>query len=149
MAEVILLGILFSFLFYELTDLTPGGIVVPGLLALYVTHPSRIAYTLVVAVLTYLVMTLLGRYLLLFGKRRFAVTVLVSFVVHALLNLLFRAAFPSMAGTAFTLVSFTVAGIMAANMQKQGPLRTVAGAGLVTALTEAAVLLLSYCGVVL
>ena len=51
--NILILGIIISIIYYEITDISPGGIIVPGLLVMYITQPERILYTLVVALITY------------------------------------------------------------------------------------------------
>lgn len=43
--DVVALGVVVSILFSELTQLSPGGLVVPGYLALCLKTPERIVYT--------------------------------------------------------------------------------------------------------
>ena len=42
------IGIVLGFIFFELTGLAAGGIIVPGYLALFVHEPSRIIMTILV-----------------------------------------------------------------------------------------------------
>ena len=76
----IAVGIVVSMLWYERKNLSPGGVIVPGLVALYlVTNPLLVFYTLVVSFLTMLTVRALSKYVILFGRRRFSVVMLVSF----------------------------------------------------------------------
>ena len=43
--SILIIGILVSIIFYELTDISPGGIIVPGLLVMYFNSVERIIYT--------------------------------------------------------------------------------------------------------
>ncbi|RXG66319.1 poly-gamma-glutamate biosynthesis protein PgsC, partial [Candidatus Atribacteria bacterium 1244-E10-H5-B2] len=49
--QAIGIGIVVSFAFYEIVGLSPGGIVVPGYIALFLDQPIRILVTLLVALL--------------------------------------------------------------------------------------------------
>ena len=81
----IALGIVFSLAARELVGYSAAGLVVPGYLALYMGHPWRLAATFIAALLTWaLVRYGLSRLLILYGRRRLAVTVLCGFVVNAL-----------------------------------------------------------------
>ena len=81
----IALGIVFSLAARELVGYSAAGLVVPGYLALYMGHPGRLAATFIAALLTWaLVRYGLSRLLILYGRRRLAVTVLCGFVVNAL-----------------------------------------------------------------
>ena len=78
------LGIIVNLVFTEVFGLASGGLVVPGYLALYLNHPDRVAATLGVAVGTWAAVRFgLMRLAVLYGRRRFGVTVLTGFVMHA------------------------------------------------------------------
>lgn len=47
--QAIGIGIIIGFLFYEVVGLSPGGIVVPGYLALFIDQPGRIVLTIGIA----------------------------------------------------------------------------------------------------
>lgn len=66
--EIIVLGVLLSLLFAELTGVSPAGLVVAGYIALSLQTPLRIAYTLLIVLLTWGAFKLLSRYMLLFGR---------------------------------------------------------------------------------
>ena len=87
--EVVVAGILLAMLYFELTQFSPGGLVTPVYLALCLSTPARIVHTLVVVALTWAVMRLVGRVWIVYGKRYFAISVAVSFLLDALLGILF------------------------------------------------------------
>ena len=149
MSEILLLGIIVSIIFYELTDISPGGIIVPGLMVVYITQPMRIIYTLVVAVVAQLLVSLLSKKIIIFGKRRFVLHIIVSFLLHLVINLIFGLFAKDFTVVALSLVGYTVSGIIANNIHKQGAIRTVASTVIVTGFLELLILLLSLVGVVL
>ncbi len=51
--DIVVLGVVISVLFSELTQLSPAGLVVPGYIALNLKSPERIFYTLLIALLTW------------------------------------------------------------------------------------------------
>lgn len=78
------LGILVNLVFTEIFGLASGGLVVPGYLALYAREPTRVLATLGVAGLTWAAVRFgLMRVMILYGRRRFGVTVLTGFLLHA------------------------------------------------------------------
>ena len=149
MSEILLLGIIVSIIFYELTDISPGGIIVPGLMVVYITQPMRIIYTLVVAVVAQLLVSLLSKKIIIFGKRRFVLHIIVSFLLHLIINLIFGLFAKDFTVVALSLVGYTVSGIIANNIHKQGAIKTVASTVIVTGFLELLILLLSLVGVVL
>ena len=76
--ETLIIGFVLALLWAELADISPGGIIVPGYLALYFDRPLRLLATLAAALLTLAVYRLLSRHLILFGRRRFILMVLVG-----------------------------------------------------------------------
>ena len=111
--EIIVLGVLLSLLFAELTGVSPAGLVVAGYIALSLQTPLRLAYTLLIVLLTWGAFKLLSRYM----RRQFAVMILVSFALAQLLGLLL----PYDPG----IIGYLVPGIMANQFVRQGPLKTL------------------------
>ena len=81
------LGLTLSLIVSELFGVASAGLVVPGYLALYLDQPGRIAATFLVAFATWaLVQFGFSRLVVLYGRRRFGVTVLLGFLLNAALN---------------------------------------------------------------
>ena len=78
------LGIIIGFLFFEITGLTAGGVIVPGYIALFASEPVRILVTLALSLVAYSLVTLLARFTILFGRRRFLLMVLTGFTLRLL-----------------------------------------------------------------
>lgn len=111
----------------EVFGLPSGGLVVPGYLALFLSQPLRLAATLGVALVTWgLVRFLLARLVVLYGRRRFAVTVLTGFLVNALLG----RALALLPPTSLDLraVGYIVPGLLANEMLSGGVVPTAAAA---------------------
>jgi poly-gamma-glutamate biosynthesis protein PgsC/CapC len=64
-------GIFVGLLFYELTGLVPGGIIVPGYIALYAHQPLRILSTILTSLIALALGRLLLRFIIAYGRRRF------------------------------------------------------------------------------
>ncbi len=86
------IGITVNLVLTEVFGLASAGLVVPGYLALYLSQPSRLAATAVLALVTWaLVRFGLARLVVLYGRRRFGVTVLVEFLVNLIALRVLRA----------------------------------------------------------
>lgn len=117
--EIVLAGVAISLLFVELTGLSPAGLIVPGYLALCLQTLWRIVYTLAVAVAAWGIAKLLGNVMILYGRRRFAVMVLLSFAIDLAVTSLGLLAYdPGMIGV-------LVPGIMAQELERQGFLKSL------------------------
>jgi poly-gamma-glutamate biosynthesis protein PgsC/CapC len=131
--ETSFLGLMISLLFAGLTGLYPGGIIVPGYLALYSHYPLRIAGTLIVAILTLLCFKLASRYLILFGTRRFVFMILVAGIWTVLWFRCFPLILPS--SIEFRVIGWVVPGLIANSFEKQGIVVTTASMATATVAT--------------
>jgi gamma-polyglutamate biosynthesis protein CapC len=120
---VLVLGAVLSLLMTELLGLSPGGILVPGFMALYADSPLRLGATLLDAGVALILVRLLGRGAILFGRRRFAAFLLAGFLARVLSE----HALPALAPAAPSLaaVGWLVPGLLASDADRQGPLRTL------------------------
>jgi poly-gamma-glutamate biosynthesis protein PgsC/CapC len=113
------LGIAINLLFTELFGLVSGGLVVPGYLALHLGQPARVLATLLVSAITFASVRFgLMRLIILYGRRRFGVTILTGFLWHGL----YLAALGSVPGVSADLrvVGYIVPGLMANAALTQG-----------------------------
>ena len=117
--EIVLIGVAVSLLFSEFTGLSPAGLVVPGYIALSLQSPIRVAYTLLVALVAWGCAKLLTRWMILYGRRRFAVLILLTYVLNALIIGIGILPFdPGMIGA-------VIPGIIANEFEKQGILKSL------------------------
>ena len=126
MVEIALaLGIAVNLVFTEVFGLASGGLVVPGYLALHLDQPGRLLSTFVVALATWLAVRHgFMRLVVLYGRRRFGVTVLTGFVAQGL----YSAALGSMPSLPADLraVGYLVPGLIAHGAITQGVWPTIA-----------------------
>lgn len=127
-------GVALGMLFTELTGVSPGGLIVPGYIALFWNQPDRLALTAGVALVSALVLRFLSRWLILFGRRRYAMFILIGFTLRAGFELALPSLFPALGG--LEAVGWLVPGIIASDVDKQGALITFAGLGAVAALVK-------------
>lgn len=143
--ESIALSVVFGLFLTELTGFLPGGLVVPGYLALFLNHPLRIIATLLIAGLTLACVKLLSRYLLLFGRRRFMAYILTGMSLLWLFDLLAAYILPSITLTQrldVRAIGLIVPGLIANDAARQGLPRTLIGVAMVTLAVKLALLLL-------
>jgi len=132
--QAIGIGIAIGFLFYELVGLSPGGIVVPGYIALFVDQPIRIIVTIGIAILTYYIVFFLSNYLILYGKRRFLSMILISFLVKWLVeSFIFQ--MPAV-NIEIQSIGYIIPGLLANEMNRQGILPTLLAMGIVALLVR-------------
>lgn len=112
--EIVLLGVALSLIFAELTGLSPAGLVVPGYIALCLQTPARVVYTLCIVLLTWAAARLLARFTILYGRRRFALMILLSFAINLAVEQSGLLPYPP------GLIGSVVPGIMANEFERQG-----------------------------
>jgi len=139
--ETLLVGLVLALLWAEITDISPGGIIVPGYFALYLDRPLRAAATLAVALLTLAIYRFLARHLILFGRRRFVLMVLVGAVLSQAWLLVLPRVFA--APIELRVIGWIIPGILASSLARQKVLPTLASLAVVSTLTFAVVRLVS------
>jgi poly-gamma-glutamate biosynthesis protein PgsC/CapC len=139
--ETLLIGLVLALLWAEITDLSPGGIIVPGYFALYLDRPLRAAATLAVALLTLAIYRFLARHLILFGRRRFVLMVLVGAVLSQAWLLVLPRVFA--APVELRVIGWVIPGILASSLVRQKVLPTLASLAAVATLAFAVVRLVS------
>ena len=121
--QAIGIGIVVSFAFYEIVGFSPGGIVVPGYIALFLDQPIRILVTLLVALLTYFAVKMLSNYMILYGRRRFLAMVLIGFLLKWLVEEIIITV--PISGIELRSIGYIVPGLIANEMRRQGILPTI------------------------
>ncbi len=138
----LLVGVVLSILFTELTVVSPGGVIVPGYIALFWDDPPRIVATLGIAMVTLLLVRLLDRVVILYGRRRFASAIVLSFALRGLLAVALPAPQTTIGGLSAvgtagaTVIGWLVPAIIAVDMDRQGPGITIASMAGVSALVR-------------
>ena len=83
----IILGLTLSLLFAEKFGINPGGLVVPGYLALTMKDPKCLIEILLLSLLTYIIVLFgLNKFVILYGRRRFLAMLMVCMVLKILLD---------------------------------------------------------------
>ena len=122
--QAIGLGLVISLVFSETLGLAAGGMVVPGYLALMIHEPLRIVGTIGVGLLTLAAIRLLSRYVLIYGRRRIVIAVLIGFVFGALSRNLLVFRWHDTPVDVRT-IGYVIPGLIANWMDRQGILQTL------------------------
>ena len=137
--QAIGIGVMVSFAFYEMVGFSPGGVVVPGYVALFLDQPIRILVTLLVALLTYFAVKILSNYIILYGRRKFLTMVLVSFLLKWLIEeMIIKMPIP---GMELRSIGYIIPGLIANEMRRQGIFPTIYSLAIVSILVRLILLL--------
>lgn len=128
--STVALSVILSFLTTELTGILTGGMISAGYLAYGLNEPFRIISTLLMSVLIALILRLSRHFLILYGRRRFMLSILLSiFGVYLLEKSYFLI-------SSFTvdlrIIGYIIPGLIASDMEKQGIFRTLSALTAVT-----------------
>lgn len=116
--EIIILGIVISLIFTEVTGLS-AGLIIPGYLVLSLHSPLRLVITFGVALLAVLACHVLSQWVILYGRRRFALLVLLTFLLASGLDMV------GVLPGGMTVIGVLVPGIIAREMDRQGIVDTL------------------------
>ena len=132
--STVALSVILSYLVTELTGLLTGGMVSAGYLAFYFSEPMRILSTFLLSALIALILRLSREFLILYGRRRFMLSILLSILfVYALEKAYFIL---SPLSLDLRVIGYIIPGLIANDMEKQGIIRTSLALIIVTALVK-------------
>ncbi len=116
------IGLAVSLLFSESFGITAGGMVVPGYIALQLSHPLALFLTLSAGLLTFILVRTFSSTVVVYGRRRVVLMILVGYLI----GILFRYLFGVWAGgpVEYQVLGFIIPGLIAMWLDRQGILET-------------------------
>ena len=138
----ICIGMVLSLFLTETLGVTAGGIIVPGYIAMNLENPERLVITFGVSIITFLLIKLLSQYIMVYGKRRLVLALLIGF----LLGYLSRSENMITAGlgtTEFMVIGNIIPGLIANWMDRQGVLRTISTVLITAGITKLCIMTIS------
>lgn len=128
------IGILLGMFYYHRTGWACGGIITPGVIAMYIGDPWKIGVSLLAGLATFALLEILVRLTSIYGRQRLAAAMLIALVL--------RYPLVSVLGETSLWLGWVVPGLMGADMQRQGLVSTLAAVVAVSIATVMAVQLL-------
>ncbi len=110
-------GMLLGMLYYHKTGWACGGIITPGVIAIYIGDPGKVAVSLAAGLCTWIVLEALVRYSGLYGRQRLAAAMLIALAL--------RYPLVSVWGETSLWLGWVVPGLIGADMQRQGMVTTL------------------------
>ena len=136
------IGMVLSLVLTETLGVTAGGIIVPGYIAINLESPERLIITFGISILTFLLIKLLSKFIMVYGKRRLVLALLIGF----LLGYLSRSENMITAGlgtTDFIVIGNIIPGLIANWMDRQGVLRTISTILITAGITKLCIMTIS------
>ncbi|MCI5725178.1 poly-gamma-glutamate biosynthesis protein PgsC [Fusobacterium sp.] len=147
---ILIVGIISSLLFYEITEISPGGIIAPVYLAMYIDAPQKIAITLILAIFTYIVVEFLSTFMILYGRRKFVVYIAVSLILKVIFEKIGFVMLESLEIFISTsAIGIIIPAIIARDIEKQGILKTICSILMVSIFTKVVTELIYNLGAIL
>jgi len=136
------IGMVLSLFLTETLGVTAGGIIVPGYIAMNLENPERLLITFGVSIITFLIIKLLGNFIMVYGKRRLVLALLIGF----LLGYISRSENIITAGlgtTDYMVIGNIIPGLIANWMDRQGILRTICTVLIIAGITKLCIMTIS------
>ena len=128
LAVAIGVGLAVSLHFSEMFGLAAGGMVVPGYFALYLDDPAAVIMTLVVALATFFVVHLLSMVMIIYGKRRTVLMILVGYILRMFMDYVAIDASPALdaiTSSDLVIIGYIIPGLIAIWIDRQGLVETI------------------------
>jgi poly-gamma-glutamate biosynthesis protein PgsC/CapC len=125
------IGLVVDLLCTELFGIASSGMIVPGYIALHLFKPWHLAATLAVALATYAIVKLLSTVLIVHGRRRTALMILIGYILGMLMGQWF-----SVWNEELTVIGFVIPGLIAVWMDRQTVVQTLASLALVSGIVR-------------
>lgn len=145
--ESVGIGMFLSLILTETIGLAAGGIVVPGYIALVLHHPVQVIATVLAGLITYLIIKILSKYIIIYGRRLLIISILIGYLIAYLTRMS-----PMINLNAFSLniqtVGFVIPGLIAYWIARQGIIPTLSAMIIVSSLVRL-IIIIVHNGVVL
>jgi len=128
--QLFIIGLVVGFIFYEITGISPGGVIAPAYLALFIYEPDRIIMTIIIALIVYAIVRILSTHLILYGRRKFLMAVLLSFFLKLLIDSVIQPM--DIMKLDLQSIGYIIPGLIANEMGRQKITSTLLSLGIVT-----------------
>ena len=125
------IGLAISLLFSEMFGLAAGGMVVPGYIALSLSKPLDVVLTMATGMATFAIVHALSSIVIIYGKRRTVLMILVGYLLGVTVRILTPDAIPLAVENDYQVIGYIIPGLIAIWFDRQGIVETVSA--LVTA----------------
>jgi poly-gamma-glutamate biosynthesis protein PgsC/CapC len=136
------IGLVVSLAFSEMLGIAAGGMVVPGYVALYLDRPVAVFLTLLVSFLTFFVVHSLSAVMIIYGRRRTVLMILVGFAMGALIRSFGTLELPAGA-VDLAIIGYIIPGLIAIWIDRQGLVESVSALVIASVLVRLTLLLIT------
>ena len=137
------IGMVLSLFLTETLGVTAGGIIVPGYIAMNLESPQRLIITFGISILTFLIIKLLSKFIMVYGKRRLVLALLIGFLLGYLSRSEDMLTAAALGTTDFMVIGNIIPGLIANWMDRQGVLRTISTVLITAGITKLCIMTIS------
>ncbi|QIV94356.1 poly-gamma-glutamate biosynthesis protein PgsC [Allofrancisella frigidaquae] len=120
------IGLIVGLVFVSLLGLSTGGMVVPGYFALEMGAPDRVILTIVISIVIFGIVRLMSKFMIIYGRRRIAITVLLSFILGTICNsILSEYMTSSFYFDNIKVIGYIIPGLITLSIDRQGLIETI------------------------
>jgi poly-gamma-glutamate biosynthesis protein PgsC/CapC len=128
--EALLIGLVLGMLFYEITDVSPGGVIAPGYFALFINQLDKIIVTLLISVIVFYIIKLLSGWLIIYGRRRLLLSILLGFCIKLIVEFWIQPL--PIITIDLQSIGYIIPGLIANEMVRQKIIPTISSLGIVS-----------------
>jgi poly-gamma-glutamate biosynthesis protein PgsC/CapC len=129
-------GMLLGMFYYQKTGWSCGGIITPGVIAMYMGDPAKVFVSIAAGLVTWVILDILVRFFSLYGRQRLATAMLIALAL--------RYPLVSVWGETSLWLGWVVPGLIGADIQRQGMAITLTAVAAVSIATAMSVQLLQW-----
>jgi poly-gamma-glutamate biosynthesis protein PgsC/CapC len=130
MNELIIVSLIISIIFSDITNIIPGGIIIPFYFVLYIYDPVKIAATVLTSIACVFAVKFLSRYTILYGRRKFAMYIIIGIIIKIIFTYIYFGNSYMFYNLSMT-IGYVVPGILGRVMERQGIIKTLGGLSIV------------------
>ena len=119
------IGLVVSLTFAEFFGLAAGGMIVPGYFALSLVKPVDVIVTVGIAVATFAIVRLLSTVVIIYGKRRTVIMILIGYLLTMIMLNLFPALILPAVTMDMKVIGYIIPGLIAIWFDRQGIIETL------------------------
>jgi poly-gamma-glutamate biosynthesis protein PgsC/CapC len=124
MNELIIVSLMVSIIFSDITNIIPGGIIIPFYFVLYLYDPVKIAATVLTSIVCVFIIKFLSRYTILYGRRKFAMYLIIGIIIKIIFTYIYFGNSYMFYNLSMT-IGYVVPGILGRTMERQGIILTL------------------------
>ena len=118
------IGMLLGMFYYHKTGWACGGIITPGVIAMYIGDPEKVLVSLTAGLITWIILEAVVHFSGLYGRQRLATAMLIALAL--------RYPLVSVWGETSLWLGWVVPGLIGADIQRQGLTTTLAAVAAVS-----------------